>query len=270
MAFDLDNVALVELLLSYGADPNEPALGPPTSDCGSPLMWAIKRRRSAAHVAVLLQAGADPLARTPNGVSAYRLALQFGLTEVAKLLRQAGAADDMSTQELFIAACARGDETEARGILSTYPGLLNTLSESQLRLLPDLTGEGATEAVRLMVKLGWPIAVPGGDWQASALNLAVFRGDAELTQFLLEHGAHWTEKHGYGANVCGTLGWASCNEPIDGGDWPGCARALVAHGMPRAQADTAKSGYVVIDGQWYRFSEDVTTFLLGASRGQED
>ena len=268
--FDLDDVELVELLLSYGADPNEPAPGPPTSDFGSPLMWAIRRRRSAAHVEVLLRAGADPFARTPSGMSAYRLALQFGLTEVAELLRQAGAADDVSTQERFIAACARGDETEARNILSTYPGLLSTLSESQLRLLPDLTAEGATEAVRLMVKLGWPIAVPGGDWQASALNLAVFRGDAELTGFLLEHGAHWTEKHGYGANVCGTLGWASCNEPVDGGDWLGCAQALAAHGMPRAQADKAMAGHVVIDGERYRFSQDVTTFLLGAHSGQWD
>jgi hypothetical protein len=143
-----------------------------------------------------------------------------------------------------------------------------TLAPRQLRLLPDLTAEGATQAVRLMVRLGWPIAVQGGDWQASALNLAVFNGDAELTEFLLEHGARWTERHGYGANVCGTLSWASCNEPVDGGDWLGCAQALVAHGMPGADHDTEMTSNLTIDGQYYKFSEDVATFLLAAGRTQ--
>jgi hypothetical protein len=110
--------------------------------------------------------------------------------------------------------------------------------------------------------LSWPIAIRGGDWTASALNHAVFRGDAELTRFLLQHGASWKEEHGYGDNVCGTLSWASCNAPVAGGDWLGSAEALVAHGLPPAQADPQGSESVIINGQRKRFSAEVNDVLL--------
>ncbi len=55
-----------------------------------------------------------------------------------------------------------------------------------------------------MVRLGWPIAVRGGDWNASALNLAVFRRNTGSTRFLPRYDASWTEKHGHGDNVSST------------------------------------------------------------------
>ncbi|MBR1267891.1 hypothetical protein JQ629_10280 [Bradyrhizobium sp. AUGA SZCCT0222] len=264
-ALDFDNVAALELLLQHGGDPNEPARNSPLTDWGSPLLWAIRRRRSRRCIETLLDAGANPLAATPDGVSAYRLALQFGLREVADLLRASAAHEPIPDEEAFIAACACGDEAEARRILARRPDLPETLPASQLRLLPDLAAEGNDVGVRLMVRLGWPIAVRGGDWNASALNLAVFRGDAELTRFLLEHGADWTEQHGFGDNACGSLSWASCNEPVEGGDWSGCARALLDHGMPRAKPDHDGSEWILIDGRRKRFSDEVTEILLDGS-----
>jgi hypothetical protein len=261
---DLDSLAALELLLAHGADPNEPATSPPTSDWGSPLLWAIRRRRSRAHVAALLEAGADPAATTPDGTSACTWALRFGLPKVADQLgRTAGSAP--SPEEQFIAACAQGDEATARRIQSLRPDLPGALSEVQLRLLPELAAEGHDSAVRLMVTLGWPIAVTGGDWNASALNHMVFRGDAGLARFLLEHGASWRERHGFDDDLCGTLSWASWNEPVEGGDWIGCAEALMAHGLPPARPDPADPQAVVIDGRRKWFSNELTDFLLDAT-----
>ncbi len=263
-ALDFDNLALLELLLQHGADANE--RNQPLTYWGSPLLWAIKRRRSCAHVEALLKAGADPSAKTGGGITAHSFALQLGLGEVATLLAEHGAAKPVSQEEEFIAACARGDETEARRIRSTRADLPAALPLAQLRTLPDLAAEGADVGVRLMVELGWPIAVRGGDWNATALNLAVFRGNAGLTRFLLEHGASWKEEHGYGDNVAGTLSWASCNEPVDGGDWAGCARALLEHGMPGALPDPEDADRVLLDGRRKRFSDEVNEVLLDAYR----
>jgi ankyrin repeat protein len=264
---DLDDVEALRLLLAHGGDPNQPPPGPPTADWGSPLLWAIRRRRSPAHIQALLQAGADPLATTPDGTDAHIWALRFGLAEVAEVLRQAaGIAGPVPEAERFVAACARADAAAAEAMLAQSPQIVRELSEPQLRLLPELAAEGCGEAVRAMVRLGWPVAVRGGDWSASALNHAVFRGDAALARFLLEHGASWKEEHGYGDNVSGTLSWASCNEPMEGGDWPGCAEALLDHGMPAAAPDPAGSDTVILDGRRKRFSEAVTEVVLEAAR----
>jgi hypothetical protein len=261
-AMDLDDDTALKLLLEHGGDPNEPARNPPLTDWGSPLAWAIRRRRPR-HAKALLDAGADVSRPAVDGASCYQLALRFGLSDLAALLRARIDLPDISDEERFVAACARGDEAEARRIRDARPDLPASLPPEQLRLLPDMAAEGAGDAVKLMVGLGWPIAVRGGDWDASALNLAVFRGDAGLTRFLLEHGAKWTEPHGYGDNACGTLGWASCNEPVEGGDWVGCARALLDYGMPRATAIPDDPECVLIAGARKQFSDEVTEELLG-------
>ncbi|WP_407147374.1 hypothetical protein [Bradyrhizobium sp. ORS 86] len=260
---DDENVAALELLLRHGGDPNEPARNAPLTDYGSPLMWAIRRRRSPRCIAILLDAGANPRTTTADGLGAYRFALQFGLTDVAELLRERIGAEPVPDDERFVAACASGNESEARRIQAERPDLPHSLSAQQLRLLPELAAAGDDVGVRLMVELGWPIAVRGGDWDASALNHAVFRGNAGLTRLLLEHGAQWTEQHGFGDNASGTLSWASCNGPVGGGDWAGCAQALLDHGMPRAAPDGDDPEWVLIGGRKKLFSDEVRDVLLG-------
>jgi ankyrin repeat protein len=170
---DLDDLDALRLLLSRGANANEPATSSPTADWGS-LLWAIRRRRSCDHISALPDAGADPLATTPDGVDAYTLAQRFGLVEVADLLRKTGAARLLSKEEEFVAACARRDRAAGQRIQSERPDLPGALPEKELRLLPELAALGCDDAVRLMVELGWPIATRGGDRDASALNHAVF------------------------------------------------------------------------------------------------
>src|SRR5262249_764288 len=147
-----------------------------------------------------------------------------------EILRRAGAHHTLSLEDEFVAACARADAAAARSMLANNPDMFRRLSEAQLRQMPNLMEARKLDAVRLMVEIGWPIAVRGGDWGASVLSLAVYQGDPESARFFLQHGSSWTEEHNFG-NVPGILGWASRNQP-PGPDWVACARALVEHGMP--------------------------------------
>jgi ankyrin repeat protein len=235
------------------------------------LLRAIAVRCSARHIRALLNAGADPHAQPADGVSAYRLALHAGLAEVADLLRAAGAAEPLTPEDQFIAACASGALGDALSVQQGHPELPLALPASRLRLLPDAAAWGSTEAVKTMVKCGWPLSAQGGDWNATALNHAVMRGDPDLTRFLLAHGASWQEQHGFGSDVLGTLSWASINEPshrIDDPDWPGCARALAEHGLPETKPDPADAARLLIDGRSMRFSEEVTEVLLAKRPSQ--
>jgi ankyrin repeat protein len=229
---DFDDIDGLRLMLAFTRDVDDTSRGNEPA-----LLHALRRRRSPEHVRALLDKGADPRGHTKDGTTAYRFALQFGLTEVAAMLASAGAGELLSVEDEFLAACARGDAGEARRFLETHPDMVRGLSDGQLQLLPELAAAQNGPAVRVMVELGWPIGVSGGGWDASALNQAVFNGDAELTRFLLEHGASWTESHGYGDNVHGTLSFASRNHDAGDGDWAGCAQALVDHGLPVEQLD---------------------------------
>ena len=172
----------------------------------------------------------------------------FGLTEVADQLVRAGAVPDDRPGDTFLNACARGDRASVQAMLAADPGLVGRLSPRALRLLPELAAANCEEAVRVMVEAGWPIAVRGGDIDGSALNWAVFRGNASLARFLLAHGARYDERHGFKDNVYGTLSFASIAETTPGGDWLACARALVEAGSP-------------LPAERYGFPEDIAAYF---------
>jgi hypothetical protein len=238
---DFDKLEDLRLMLEHGGDPNERA-------------WAhhaILRGRSTEHVRALLDAGADARRQNEHGVSLFRFAHAFGREDVVRLLRDAGVDEQVDDAEEFVASCARGDEETARAIVARVPDMLGRLTQSQLETMPALATTGNITAVRAMLTLGWPLEVKTG-WDATALTHAVFRGDVAMTELLLSSGADWRAQHGFGDNVIGTLSWASREEPLDDSrtrDYVGCARALLAHGVPVPQQDA------------YMFSDEVTALF---------
>lgn len=238
---DFDKLEALRLLLTHGGD-------------GAEKTWihhAILRGRSLAHVEALADAGADLRAINDDGVSVYRWALLHGRVDVVGMLRAAGVEEPLTEEEAFVAACARGDESAARMIQQRMPDVLSRLTAWQLQGLPQRASVGDLVAVRTMLALGWPREVKFG-WDATALNLAVFQGDAEMARLLLAQGADWQTQHGFGDNVLGTLSFTARAEGISDPaprDYVGCAAALADHGVPSSAF------------QRYRFSAEVTEYL---------
>jgi ankyrin repeat protein len=243
-ALDYDRPEAVRLLLQYGGNAGHPG----ASDY--PIFHAIRRGRSIEHIQMLLNGGADKNVRNAHGKTPYQFALLYGQPKTAALLQDPAMADALSPEDAFVAACARGDHQGVAKYLSETPNMIHRLSEKHLKQLPNLAAQGNFAAVKTMVEAGWPVKVRGGDWNASALNLAVYLGDVQMTEFLLDHGADWQEKHGFGGNAMGTLGYASNNnaQDLERGDWLGCAKTLIAHGMP-------------VPSHVYEFSDDVTEYF---------
>jgi len=97
----------------------------------------------------------------------------------------------------LVAACALGDEVEARRIAAERPELLDQLREKGGNLLSDFAGNGNVEGLRLLLDLGLDVGMttPRGDAYfdvakgGTALHSAAWRGRHEAVRFLLERGA---------------------------------------------------------------------------------
>ena len=117
--------------------------------------------------------------------------------------------------------------------------------------MSELADTGDLRAVRTMLDLGWPRETKAA-WDATALSLAVYRGDARMAELLPKSGADWQTKHGFGDNVAGTLAYASQSDPEDPAaprDYAGCARVIMARGVPLTELHR------------YVFSAEVTEVL---------
>jgi ankyrin repeat protein len=190
------DVTGVRLLLDAGADPNHlleaGLLGesheqePPVP----PLSAAVNLESGPEIVGLLLERGADPDVPGRDGRSPYQQAVRTGQDQVADLLARHGASTALSPADEFLAACRRADRAAATAILSADPGLAARLTAEDHRVLADAADHGHTEAVQLMLDLGFsPDARSEPDNGATALHLSAAAGSSGTVRLLLERGA---------------------------------------------------------------------------------
>jgi len=139
-------------------------------------------------VAALLIAGADPEARDSEGVSALRHAVRAGASESASALLDHGAPADATDIDRFVGACMRADRAAIGQLLAAQPDLRDWLTEDDRSAIVEAAGSFGSEAVALMLDLGFSPRSRNGLGE-TALHAAAYTGDAQTVRLLIDAGA---------------------------------------------------------------------------------
>jgi ankyrin repeat protein len=183
------------LLLNAGADPARPLPGDlfgeryPADPPFPPVYAAVRFGCPAELVELLLARGGDPDATVPDGPSPYRLAVRNGRADLAGLLARHGARREASHVDRLLDACLRADRTAAERLVREHPGLLERLTAADHAALIRAADQGAADAVRLMLDLGFDIGVRDDLDGATPLHAAAAAGSVDVVRLLLERGA---------------------------------------------------------------------------------
>ena len=162
----------------------------PTEMLADHLIWAAAQGRTD-RVAVLLEGGADPNAAgcghpTHEGRTAYAWALHTGSTEIAELLRAAGAREpdhELDEVDRFLAAALAGDPV---AVQHADPAVRAVA----IRRRPDAVAHAVDlrrpEAVRVLVGAGFDV---NGAAEVTPLHHAAYAGDLAMARLLVGLGA---------------------------------------------------------------------------------
>ncbi len=111
--------------------------------------------------------------------TAHLVAREFGHEDIFQLLLA------RTPENLKLAlACELGDDVVFHEFLAKHPDAAKTLSEADLRKLPNAAQHNNTKAVSLMLEAGWPVD-SCGEMGAAALHWAAFNGNAQMTREIL-------------------------------------------------------------------------------------
>lgn len=216
-------------LLAHGANPNH--VCHPDKSGETPLHLAA-RHWDAAMITLLLAHGANVHARCTAGRTPLTLALLNGRTSAADALRAAGAVDELTPEERFLAACFRGDRAKALQLRT--PAYVTAHADK----LGEAVSHDTTAALETMLACGFDPAATGCMGE-TALHWAAFTGNPAATRVLIAHGAPVDVRDR--EHDAEPLGWcdyaASSGQGRANADFPGVARALFEAGAPLPSAD---------------------------------
>jgi ankyrin repeat protein len=161
-----------------------------------------------------------------RGRTPHLVARDFGHQEVFQFLMERSPEDVKLSQAFEL-----GDEGIFHALLAKRPNLIATLSDEERRQLPDAAQNNNNDAVRLMLKAGWPVDARG-EYGLTALQWGAWHGNAEMVREVLRCGPNVELKDGqYEIPALGSALHGSENSwHRDTGDYAATVEALIEAG----------------------------------------
>jgi len=219
----------IRWLLEHGADPNLA-----WAESGDAPLHIAAQRWNVAMVELLVSHGADIHQRRPDGRTPHTVTALQGNNEIADWFVQHGAKDELSPLERFISACTSGAQARAASMLATNPNLRAELRLEHHLMMHVPAERGDSKVLETMLECGFDPNAKDSNG-VTALHRAAMAGRADAVTVLLAHGASVNALDGMFAAtplVWACEGW-SHDPPQPGADHVEVARLLLAAGSPR-------------------------------------
>jgi ankyrin repeat protein len=219
LAAGAGDTATLDLLLTHGADPNQPWASDGAATLYAVLQWAttavgihwllehgadpdpvfqpngetplhvVARRWDVPLAQALVARGADVSLRRADGRTAYAIAELNGNRAVAAWLQARGAPTDLSPVDRLVAACGRGDREAAQRLLAADPGLRTNLGGEHYAVLYRAAERGDAAVIDALLACGFDPNRGDDEIGKTALHCAAMAGHVEAVRTLLAHGA---------------------------------------------------------------------------------
>ena len=114
----------------------------------------------------------------------------------------------LSPATQLIACSAAGDRKNAERLKTQSPNLISALGESDKQMVTELAALGKTEAVLLMIDMGFDIN-QRGNWGGTVIQQAAYHGYCELVDRLIARKADLEIQNDYQGTTLGAAVFAS-------------------------------------------------------------
>lgn len=135
-----------------------------------------------------------------------------------------------SVEQKFLIACMRADRETVHNLLREHPDIVQSLSAEDQSLIADAAWDHNTEAVRLMLDVGFHVDARRNDHSATALHHAAGQGDFETVHLLIKHGASLDIRNAFGATPINSCIWGSLHIQNPKGDYAAVAERFIEAG----------------------------------------
>lgn len=224
LAAGAGDTAALDLLVAYGASPNQPWATDGAATLYAILHWAttpvgahwllergaepdpvfhnngeaplhvVAQRWDVPLAEALVARGADPTRKRADGRTPYEIAELNANHAVADWLASRGAAKELRPVDRLVSACSRGDRETVAAMLAAEPDLRAKLGNEHYATMYRAADEGDAIALEALLAAGFDPNRGDEEIGKTALHCAAMAGHADAVRVLLEHGASPTHR----------------------------------------------------------------------------